>query len=308
MSLLQEIQAGAIDANVDISVVLRKCKVLAAKLGNKDFKSWVEYELNGYPSINELPDYRIIRGVESFGDFLGIGWSKMNNVPIPASSIPDEYRDWVTTIHLIEPISYFSSLVDQHHGESTVKLVWPGDLVAYLSDKLVEGGWHLTCARRAIATSSLVALLDTVRNRVLSFALEIEEEAPDAGEAPPGQKPIAEERVQQVFYTYIMQGGSAQIAAGNQTIKYEIDIEVIHNDFDSLKRFLSSLEIGEGDIQDLGEAIKKDEKRPKKLGFGKSVQTWLGKMISKTADGSWKIATSVAANILTKALMQYYGI
>jgi hypothetical protein len=308
MSLLQEIQSGAIDENVEIVVVLRKCKVLAAKLGNEEFKSWVDYELNGYPSIKEVPDYRIIRGVKSYGSFVGIGWSQMKNIPIPASGIPDEYQDAITILHLTEPISYFSSLVNQKHDELTINLGWPGDLVAYCSDKILDGGWCLINAWRVIAISSLVSLLDTVRNRVLSFALEIEEEAPDAGEALPGQKPIAEERVQQVFNTYIMQGGTAQIAAGNQTIKYDINIQVIQNDFDSLKRFLSSLEVGEDDIQELGEAIQKDKKYQKETGFGKKVQTWLGKMISKAADGSWKIATSVAANLLTKALMQYYGI
>ena len=238
----------------------------------------------------------------------GIGWSQMNNAPIPASSIPDKYRDSITIIHLTEPISHFSSLVKQRHDESTINLGWPGDLVAYLSDKILKGGWRLTHAWRVIATSSLVALLDTVRNRVLSFALEIEEEAPNAGEALPGQKPVAEEHVQQVFNTYIMQGGTAQIAAGDQTIEYDIDIQVIQNDFDSLKQFLSSLEVGEDDMQELGEAIQEDKKYQKETGFGNKVQTWLGKMISKAADGSWKIATSVAANLLTKALMQYYGI
>ena len=50
MTLLREIQADAVDTNVDISVLLRKCKVLAARLGNKEFNLWVERELNGYTS------------------------------------------------------------------------------------------------------------------------------------------------------------------------------------------------------------------------------------------------------------------
>jgi len=306
MSLLREIQAGAVETNVDISVVLRKCKVLAARLGNEDFELWVERELNGYPSIEEIPDYRIIRHVESYGYLLGFGGAQVKNSPIPASSIPEEYRESITTVYFAEPISYYSSLVIQQRGELTLHFDWPGDLVAYLSDKIYQGGWHLARAWRVIATSSIVSLVDTVRNRVLSFALEIEKDAPDAGEAPPGHKQIAGERVQQVFNTYI-QGGVAQIAAGNQTIRSDTNIKIIRNDFDSLKQFLSSLEVGEDDIRELDEAIREDGKFEKETGFGGKVRAWLGKMISKTASGSWKIATAHAVNLLTKALMQYYG-
>lgn len=45
MSLLRDIQNDVIDANVDISVILRKCKVLAVRLGNEPFENWVDQEL-----------------------------------------------------------------------------------------------------------------------------------------------------------------------------------------------------------------------------------------------------------------------
>jgi hypothetical protein len=306
MSLLSEIQAGVTEANADIAAVLRKCKVLAMRLGSKDFQAWVDYELNGYPSKNETPDYRVIKHIPSYGNFLGIGWSQLNDQPIPISVIPEEYREAIANLYLIEPISYYSSLVTQCSSEPTIHLGWDPDLIAYLRDKILSH-YQLTNAWRSIGTSSLVALIDTIKNRVLNFVLEIETVAPNAGEPSPGEKPIPEERVQQVFNTVIW-GGSAQIAAGNQTIKYDIDIKIIQNDFDSLRRFLSSLEVGEDNIRELGEAIQEDKEYQKETGFGNRVQSWLGKMISKAADGSWKIAISVAANLLTKALMQYYGI
>jgi len=50
VSLLREIQEAAIDSRVELTTLLRKCKVLAARLGNVEFKEWVEQELNGYKS------------------------------------------------------------------------------------------------------------------------------------------------------------------------------------------------------------------------------------------------------------------
>jgi len=306
MSLLSEIQADVTEANADIAAVLRKCKVLAVRLGSKDFQSWIDYELNGYPSKDETPDYRILEHVPSYGHFVGVARSQLRHHPIPISAIPKEYREVIANLYLIEPISYYSSLAAQYSSDPTIHLGWNPDLIAYLTDKILSG-FQLLGAWQSISTSSLVALVDTVKNRVLNFVLEIEAEAPNAGDSLQGEKPIPEERVAQVFNTVIW-GGSAQIAGGNQTIKHETDIKIIQNDFDSLRRFLSSLKVEEDSIQELHEAIEEDEKNQKETAFGKRVQDWLGKMISKAADGSWQIAPSVAANLLTIALKKCLGI
>ena len=305
MSLLREIQADVTEANADTAAALRKCKVLAVRLGSNDFQSWVDHELDGYPSRDGTPDYRIIRHVPSYGHFIGIAGSQIRNYPIPISAIPKEYRESIATVYLTEPISYYSSMAAKYSKEPTIHLGWNHDLIAYLRDKILSD-YQLASAWQTISTGSLAALLDTIKNRILNFVLEIEAAAPNAGESSQGEEPIPEEHVKQVFNTVIL-GGSAQIAARDQTIKYDTDIKIIQNDFDSLREFLSSLKVGEDNIQELREAIQEDEKNPKEATFGKRVQTWLGKMISKAADGSWEIATHVAANLLTVALMQYYG-
>jgi AbiTii len=51
MTLLREIQAAATDSKTDIATVLRKAKILAARLQNLEFRSWVDQELNGYEGI-----------------------------------------------------------------------------------------------------------------------------------------------------------------------------------------------------------------------------------------------------------------
>ncbi|MBW1649147.1 MAG: hypothetical protein JRJ44_00455 [Deltaproteobacteria bacterium] len=58
MSLLKEIQNDAIDSNIDLAVLLRKCKVFAVRLGSPEFKQWVGNELSGYADIESLPNYQ----------------------------------------------------------------------------------------------------------------------------------------------------------------------------------------------------------------------------------------------------------
>lgn len=304
MSLLREIQTDTVDANVDISVVLRKCLVLAVRLGNKDFKLWVERELNGYTSREDLAEYRILK-VESHGNFLGVDW-KANDMPIAPSSIPEKYRDIVTTVYFMDPISSYQSLIrGKENGGDVLSNPWPADLIRLVGSKIYEG-MNCMSAWKVIPRGAIAALLDTVRNRVLSFVLEIEVEAPDAGEAPPNVRPITDERVSQVFNTYI-QGNVTSLVAGSQITTQNIEITVVQNDLDSLKQYLASLGIGEPDLKELDQAIHEDAQSGVKGGLGSKVRVWLGKMISKAGSSTWNVATSAAANILIKALSTYYG-
>ena len=54
-----------------------------------------------------------------------------------------------------------------------------------------------------IPVGALVAAIDTIRTRVLNFVLDIEAEAPEAGEAPLNSNPLPQDLVQQIFNTNI---------------------------------------------------------------------------------------------------------
>jgi len=305
MTLLREIQNDAVDQNVDISVLLRKCTILAARLGNEEFKLWVERELNGYSSKEDLPEYRIL-DAESHGNFLGVAW-KANDVPIPPSMIPEEYQDIVTTVYFMHPISYYqASIMDRGNSRDILSQPWPADLIRLVGSKIYE---NMNCvnAWKVIPRSAIAALLDTVRNRVLRFVLEIEAEAPDIGEAPPDTKPISKERTAKIFQTVVM-GNVANLAAGNGAIAQSTQITVVKNDLDSLKQYLASLGIREPDLKKLEQAIHQDAQSGAKRDLGNKVRTWMGKMISKAGTSTWNVAVSVAANLLTQALLKYYGL
>ena len=109
MSLLREIQDAAIDEKTDITAVLRKCKVLAARLGNEEFKNWVDLELNGYAHQDPLPEYRISE-VYSKGHFVGPFGSELRNGDIPLNCLPEKWRDNFRYARAREPISSYSSL------------------------------------------------------------------------------------------------------------------------------------------------------------------------------------------------------
>ena len=303
MSLLREIQESAVDASTDLAVVLRKSAVLAARLGHEPLKRWVNQELNGYSSADDLPDYRILP-VQSKGDFYGPSGSGYKNLPIPSSSLPPQYRDYVNKVFVTQGVGALEAIVTSPSGAPRVP--WPTDLVALVGHDILEG---MVCmnAWRTLPPNAIVGVLDTVRNRILSFVLEIEAQVPEAGEVETGEGPLLEERVSQVFNTYILGGTGHTIAPGG-SIGSQTFHQVNVGDMASLKEYLIGLGIDTRDVQELEEAIKKDKSPTEPKRFGRKVANWIGKMTAKAASGAWNVATSAAADVLAKAISSYYGI
>ena len=302
MSLLRDIQAAAIDPNTDVSTLLRKCKILAVRLGNEEFKKWVDSELNGYQNVDALPDYRILN-TESRGDFSGAFGRNLTNAPIPPSCLPKQFRDSVTKSYLRAPISAYDSLINKG-DRNNAQESWPADVVAHFGEKIYQD-MNCLSAWKVIPYNALVALVDTIKTRVLNFVLEIEGEAPDAGEAPPNVQPLPQERISQVFNTFIS-GNVQNVATGSSHVAQSGEFTILPSDFSSLQRHLASLGVDAADIADLKSAIEEDREREGQLTLGTRVQAWIGTMVGKAASGTWKVATSVAATVLGKALSKYF--
>lgn len=304
MSLLRDIQAAAVDQHADIATLLRKCKILAVRLGNESFKEWVDHELNGYNNRKDLPKYRILQ-TQSCGHFSGPYGREIKNAPIPPSCLPDKFREFATTSYLMSPISSYASLINTK-DRINARENWPADIVAHFGQNIYEG-MNCLSAWKVIPYNALVALEDTIKTRVLNFALEIEGEAPDAGEASPNAPPLPQEKVSQVFNTFIS-GNAHNIATGSSHVTQSGNVIVMPGDFESLRKHLVSLGIQASDIKDLDSAIQKDKRAQGKLALGKRVQAWMGAMAGKAASGAWETGKSVAGTVLSKALSKYFGL
>lgn len=303
MTLLREIQNAAVDADTSVAVVLRKCKILAARLKHEPFKIWVEKELNGYTKNDELPDYRMLKALESRGNFSGWGGSGVRAALIPPSCLPEKLRKSVTEYSFRDGVAQYESLLKGN--SDSLHVPWRADLVAHVAGQIYRD-MNCMSAWMVIPSTFIVGLLDTVRNKVLSFALELETEAPDAGERPADAEPLPERVVGHVFNNYIL-GGSNTIAAGSSHFTQNTIFSVQRGDLESLRVYLKGTGLTESDLRELEVAIRQDRtpQDPRKLGQGTS--GWIGKMVAKAASGAWDIATSSAADLLTKAILIYYG-
>jgi len=217
MSLLKDIQEAITNPSFRLADILRKAKVLAFRLDHQEFKYWVSQELNGYESNDNIPEYRILREVDSYGSFIGIDFSLAKNIPIPSLSLPEEYRELMRTIYINRGVEAIETLIQQSGNNLTLQIPWTPDAVDVLQPQIFT---HMDCisAWREVCVSSFVEVLDTVKNRTLDFVLEIDSKFPNAGDIQYGDKPIPKSYINKVFRNCVFYDNHSLMASDNATI------------------------------------------------------------------------------------------
>ncbi|MBB1634901.1 hypothetical protein [Cupriavidus sp. UME77] len=301
MSLIRSIQAEAIEAATSVSSLLRKCKLLAARLDHAHLAQWVEWELNGYPNGVDLPPYRVTP-TYSYGNFAGMA-GQASHLQIPVSVLPEALRDHYRVARLGGAISSYENLV-QGDKAGSVHLPWDiGAAIKYGSK--IASGMQCHAAWQELPIGAIDRLLDAVKNAVLGYAIDIEKVSPNAGELPMGTKPISEERLTQIFNTNIA-GSVGNVANGGTGFTQTAQVAVGAGDWDALRQQLLSLGLKEADLAGLQADL--DEARAKGTGLEGKPQSWMGRLAGKAIEGAAGVGVEALAGGVAKAIGAYLGV
>lgn len=221
MSLISEIQ-NEILSEKPVSTILRKAKVLAYSLKNQEFKDWIEFELNGYKGerANPLPDYRNFRS-PIFGDFINLAW-KNSNAPIPLSVFPESLQEMISTVEMREGVKELESMLEKSNASSDTqgyRYLLPVELIPSLHSTVYE---NMGClgAWRTISCNQIAQILDTIRNRLLSFILELSERYPEYVNSDfENNNTIPTDQIRQVFNFYIMGNNPKIVGSSSKTLQ-----------------------------------------------------------------------------------------
>lgn len=302
MSIIAKIIAEAIDDNTPVTSLLRKCLVLAHELKNERLKTWVSGELYGFSDGALAPAYRTFP-VQSVGDFVG-PIHLMGDQPLQASAMKADWiREFAQSVTITESIASIQSLLGTER--SSFSLPWSADLVMAHEDVFLEG-MTLLRARRVVPRSRVIQIVDTVRNKVLEFALELKDEV---GDADSGLDAIPQEQVEryvtQNFYGdnnivgSTVHGGSAQASRGGVT----------QGDFASLGAALLGQNVSATDVAALKEALALDASIPATDAQpGPATRAWITRVAATIAAAGKGIVVQVAERGLLALIKVYLGL
>jgi AbiTii len=303
--LLDEIVEFATDNQKSISVLLRKCLILAHRLGNDRLANWATSELNGYAAEQGLPDYRAIQA-GALGHLSGPFGSGVRNMPIAAAFLKDQHRHFATEVQLRQPISAYEDMVKEPVSSFVIK--WPADLVLFYQNIIVtENGCHLVDAWQHIGKSALVQVIDAVRNRTLAMALDLQHTVGFRDEELVNAKGNDAERIEQSVVNNIYGGtnvvsfGESQVTA---TVTQGQTFRITQGDTKALHRALRNSGLSQHELDALAVAMEEDGKQH----IGDRVRSWIGAAASKVLSSGVQVGSQVGAAILTEWLKRYYGL
>jgi hypothetical protein len=174
--LLDDIINLAVDNKQSVSTLLRKCLVLAHQLKNERLKEWANEELNGYSSVEKLPEYRTL-AAGATETFVGPGWARFRQ-GIPSGALEKEHRKWAERAYLAQSVG---TLEEMLKSRGSIFFPWNDNLVHRYRDELMSG-WQLWSVHQELPKSAIAGIVDTVRARVLNMALEIQSGVGDRDE------------------------------------------------------------------------------------------------------------------------------
>lgn len=198
MALLEDIRTHIVEPKCPLAAILRETMVLAHKLKSDELKAWIKAELEGFPNDAELPSYRKFRA-PSVGTGTAAGM-RGTNVHIPTDVLPDYMRDHIEDGSVCISVPELESLLGS--TDDLFYTPWPEQSLRAFN-RSPHRPLTLVAASIVMSRGLLEHVLGSVRTRLLTFVLEIEDLNPDAGEIPSVAK-VSPTQIQQIFEKVIM--------------------------------------------------------------------------------------------------------
>jgi hypothetical protein len=298
MKLLDEIIDGAVSDTQPIGTVLRKCLVLERQVKNEKFRIWLNNELDGYDNIDELPEYRSINSI-SRGIFIGYAGSQINDQPLALHVMEERHQKLVNKVRLAQPAASYEGRPDKSADGS---LAWPPSLTTKYQTKFIKD-FVLNRAWQEVPGSCMVGLVETLRNRVLRFALDIKDQL---GKDQESVAQLPAETIERSVINNIF-GGNVFIAAHAETISQVAHTNIVAGDVSGLFKALSNLGVTEEGLKALQNDIEADKQGGKPT-VGQKTMGWLTDIGRYLGAEGVNVGVDVAKRAATKWIMQRYGL
>jgi hypothetical protein len=193
-------------------------------------------------------------------------------------------------------------------SEHMIWMPWPSDAVAHIGDVNIGGyGFRCTDASRCFSTDRYVAILDSVRNRVLDIVLDLAETfPPDQVSSEEKLATLPSREVLTIIHNHI-EGDFATVGMGGSAHQ-QLAVQVTQNDLPTLMKALEQIGVSDVDRRELESAIAEDNQENSKEGIGPRVKAWLGNLATKATEKSIELGAETVFPLAVKAIRAYFGL
>lgn len=298
-SIIQQLQEEAINPRISVSDLLRKSKVVAVKLGLKDFLEWIEKELNGYrvEPGGELPAYRFVAGeIKAWNPYHG--WQ-----PIIFEDLED--AKLASKRGITSPIGELDNITKSKEG---------GDILIGLGPDAEQMIYNaigtFTSIRFKASKSAVIGIIEAVRNIVLDWSLRLEQ----GGILGEGLSFSKEEHEKAGGSSLIHIGNIGSFAGfigdtsnlGNIKInQVNLDSKAELRDFiNQAKRYIPQIDLGETDKRQVEHKL---DELDNEINLDKPRQSKIKDLLSSIKDILKQAAGNLVAHGIIQAIDKFIG-
>ena len=259
-----------------LSKVLLKMQVIVDGLNNSKLKQWLDYELNGYPSKNDIPGYRQVP-CDLHVDASGPMGLLIKNHNLPTDIITEEIvRKNLSYIKFTQPVIELETF-SKESNDKIISIEVPGFDFPYIQTYL-EAHLNLLDARQVTSPASIQGIIAKFKSMLLQIILDLNKELPEQADLNVLLQPKFSKVADSIIIKAgIVQTGDGSISLDNSTIvggegnnNNSLPSELYEQIADVMQRvnlLETNLQADEEDmatcILDLQNAIENDEKPSK---------------------------------------------
>lgn len=304
MSRLTDIIEAAEGDEVSTQSLLRRVKVLASRMETAPLIDWVDRELGGYSEGDELPDYRGPFATEVLSEWTGPFGSRAKGIALPPSLFPKGLRDAgafeVAFRQAVSELQRIATLTER------LGVPWGADTIARINGEIDRGDIKplfpsagLVSAYQQVTPALVESVLDNVRNRVLSFALDLEKVAPQAGE--PDAPPVDPAAISHIVVNHVYGHGNAIAVGANASVPLP------QGDLEALVAAVTAAGLTEAQAEELKAAIEADSDEGDVGAPGSRVRDVLGKLSLGGVKTAGKVGVGAGGGLVAALVRAYYG-
>lgn len=158
---------------VDLQTTLKRVKVLLQEFDDEKLLEWVNYEIEGYPDNDRIPEYRKILGQPYCSYFKGsmINLMTWTDVPLSLGNMPEEHQRIFTCMYMKDGIGTIEHYADE---DKVISRTIPAEYYPYIAKCNNDLGMMITSAEVRFSMPSVLNIFPKVENKLLDILRYLE--------------------------------------------------------------------------------------------------------------------------------------
>ena len=314
--ILNDVINDLLDAEKSLVSPLMKLNYFGRLTKNNELIEFTNNEIHGYKSEEcVVPQYR-----KTLGSLIVEAQAYMtrHTVEVPISMLDSPFDKELRYIDIRDGIATIEKMAkdftENNAGKGEFYRPIPIEMLHYIQPalrKAYKSNTRIDIVSAKINGNAniLIDIPNYIRTKLLEFVLQIADEFGYEIEIKDYNKERESnnQTIMQFMNTNITNTGDGNVINTGNKSKINAKINITKGNKDELAKHLMENGISEEDKDDLIKIIDSEEPNKHEKTFGTKVNSWIGKMLNKSLDGTWKIGIGVAGSLLAEAIGKYYG-